>query len=131
MTYKKRKPTLFEALLPILFLIGALSLNVKVFGDDALSGSNQIVLILSAAIAAIVSFRIGIKWDSLQEGVVKSISSAMPSILILMMIGALAGTWLISGIVPAMIYYGLQILNPTIFLFCGLCGKCHRFSGYR
>ena len=59
----------------------------------------------------------------LQDGIVKSISSAMSSILILLLIGALAGTWMLSGIVPAMIYYGLQILNPTIFLIaaCMVC----------
>ncbi|MTI30517.1 Na+/H+ antiporter NhaC [Xanthovirga aplysinae] len=117
MSFKKRKPTLVEALIPVVFLIGLLIVNVQVFGDEALSGSNQIVLILSAAIAVLVAIRMGAKWEDLQDGIIKSISSAMPSILILLMIGALAGTWMISGVVPAMIYYGLQILNPTIFLF--------------
>jgi Na+:H+ antiporter, NhaC family len=116
MTSTKRKPRLLEAFIPILFLIALLSTNVYVFGDAALDGSNQIVLILSAAVAALVAARIGYKWNDLQDGIVNSISAAMPSILILLLIGALAGTWLISGIVPAMIYYGLHILNPTIFL---------------
>jgi NhaC family Na+:H+ antiporter len=112
-----KQPSLIQALIPVLFLIILLSLNVAIFGDDALSGSNQIVLILSATVAAIVAIVHGVKWTALQDGIVKSISSAMSSILVLLLIGALAGTWLLSGIVPAMIYYGLQILNPTIFLF--------------
>ena len=123
MTYKYRKPTLFQALIPILFLIVALFVNVRIFGDSALDGSNQIILILSAGVASLVALNIGFKWEEIQKGIVKSISSAMSSIIILLLIGSLAGTWLLSGIVPAMIYYGLDILNPTIFLFaaCVIC----------
>ncbi|WP_420577930.1 Na+/H+ antiporter NhaC [Ekhidna sp.] len=119
----KREPTLFESLIPIIFLILLLVINVGIFGSEALGGSNQIVLILSAGVAAIVAIRIGFKWDDIQDGIVKSISSAMASILILLLIGSLAGTWMLSGVVPAMIYYGLQILNPTIFLVaaCIVC----------
>ena len=111
-------PKVLEALVPLVFLIILLVLTIKIFGTDGLSGSNQIVLILSATVAgSIAIFRLGYTWDALQEGVVRSISSAMGSILILFLIGALAGTWLLSGIVPAMIYYGLQVLSPTLFLF--------------
>lgn len=119
----KRDPSLFEAFIPIVFLIILLSINVGIFGDAALDGSNQIVLILSASVAAIIAAKLGYRWDEIQDGIVKSISSAMTSLLILLLIGSLAGTWLLSGIVPAMIYYGLQILNPTIFLFaaCVVC----------
>jgi Na+:H+ antiporter, NhaC family len=116
MTKAKRRPKLIEALIPVIFLTALISINVFIFKDDALDGSNQIVLILSAAVAAIVAMRLGFKWDHLLKGIVKSIGSAMSAILILLLIGALAGTWLLGGIVPAMIYYGLQILNPTIFL---------------
>lgn len=120
----KREPTLWEALVPIIFLIAMLSVNViYIFKDDAISGSNQIVLILSATVAALVALRTGIQWEEIQDGIVKSISASMSAILILLLIGSLAGTWLLSGIVPAMIYYGLQVLNPTIFLFaaCIIC----------
>ena len=123
MTYKHTKPTLLQALIPIIFLVIALFINVRIFGDAALDGSNQIILILAGGVAAIVALRLGYKWEEIRTGIVKSISSAMASILILLLIGSLAGTWLLSGIVPAMIYYGLQILNPTIFLFaaCIVC----------
>ncbi len=118
-----KEPTLFQSLIPVIFLILLLSVNVGIFGDNALDGSNQIVLILSAAVATIVAINLGFKWSELQKGIVKSISSAMGSMLILLLIGSLAGTWLLSGVVPAMIYYGLKILNPTIFLFatCIVC----------
>lgn len=131
MTKVRREGTLLEALIPIAFLIIFLSINVSIFGDDALSGSNQIVLILSGAIAAIVAYRIGCTWGQIEKSIVKSISSAMASMLILLLIGSLAGSWLISGIVPAMIYYGLQILNPTIFLFaaCVVCAIVSMATG--
>ena len=61
--------------------------------------------------------RLGFKWKDIQKGIVKSIDSSLPSILILFLVGSLAGSWMLSGIVPAMIYYGIQILNPKIFLF--------------
>ena len=127
----KRKPALFEALIPITFLIVLLSINVTIFGDEALDGSNQIVLILSGAVAGIIAIRTGIDWKTLRKGIVHSISSAMPSILILLLIGALAGSWMISGIVPAMIYYGLKILNPTILLFaaCIVCALVSLATG--
>lgn len=120
---EQRRPTLFEALIPVLFLIVLLSVNVGIFGDAALDGSNQIILILTAGVGAIVAYRLGYGWEDIQAGIVDSIMSAMNSLLILLLIGSLAGTWLLSGIVPAMIYYGIQVLNPTIFLFaaCVVC----------
>jgi len=116
MKKKIRKPTLIEALIPIVFLIVSLSFNVAIFGDTSLDGSNQIILLLSAAVAGLVGIRLGYRWEDLRSGAVESISSAMVAILILLLIGSLSGTWLLSGIVPAMIYYGLTILNPSIFL---------------
>jgi NhaC family Na+:H+ antiporter len=96
---------------------------VVVFGADATSGPNQVAMVLAAGVAMILATRLGYNWKHIEESIVKSISSAMGAILILMVIGALSGTWLLSGIVPAMIYYGLKILNPTIFLFaaCVVC----------
>ncbi len=118
MTSIPKVPKVLDALIPLLFLIVLLIISIQVFGTDGLSGSSQIVLILSATVAGLIAvFRLGFTWETLQNGVVKSISSAMSSILILFLIGALAGTWLLSGIVPAMIYYGLLVLSPTIFLF--------------
>jgi len=120
MISEPRTPTLFESLIPIIVLVMLLTLNVFIFSDDATYGSNQLALLFAATVAALLSARQGNKWKAILDGIVKSISSAMAAILILMLIGALAGTWLISGIVPALIYYGLEILNPTIFLFAAV-----------
>jgi NhaC family Na+:H+ antiporter len=116
MTKAIREPKLLEALIPIIVLIILLTFNVRFFGDDTLSGANQIALVLSATIGGLIAVRLGHKWKSIRSKIVQSIGSAMPSILILFLIGSLAGTWMISGVVPMLIYYGLKILNPTIFL---------------
>jgi NhaC family Na+:H+ antiporter len=112
-----RQPNLIQALVPIVVLIVLLVLNVIFFGDHTLDGANQFALILAAAIAGLVAVYLGVKWDDVQSSIVNSIGSAMPSILILLMIGALAGTWMLSGVVPTLIYYGLKVFNPKIFLF--------------
>ncbi len=117
MEHKGREPNLLQALVPIIFLISLLSLNVNFFGDHTLDGANQVVLILAAAVAGGIAVTLGNSWSYVRTRIVKSISSAMPSILILLLIGALAGTWVISGVVPAMIYYGLKVFHPSIFLF--------------
>ncbi|MFW5656413.1 MAG: Na+/H+ antiporter NhaC [Mariniphaga sp.] len=113
----KKEATLIEAFIPILFLIALLTLNVIFFGDDTLAGSNQIALILAAGVAAVIANAHGASWKSVRTSIVKSISTSMPAMIILLLIGSLAGTWLISGVVPALIYYGLQIIHPKIFLF--------------
>ena len=111
------------ALIPIIFLIGLLSFNVYLYGDNSISGANQIALILSGAIAAIIGIKYEVSWKVIIGGISNNIKSVTPAIIILLLIGALSGTWLISGIIPAMIYYGLEILNPKIFLFatCIIC----------
>jgi Na+:H+ antiporter, NhaC family len=118
-----KRPTLLNAFIPIATLVVFLSINVIVFGSGATDGPNQIALLLAASVAGVISWRLGHSWEAIEASIVKSISSAMGAMLILLVIGSLSGTWLLSGIVPAMIYYGLKILNPTIFLFaaCVVC----------
>ena len=114
---KSKSISLLHALIPIIALVIMLFYNVFfVYGDDALSGSNQFILILGAAVAAIVGFINKISYNAMIDEVSENVKSTSGAILILLMVGALSGTWLISGIIPTMIYYGLQILNPTIFL---------------
>ncbi len=114
---KNSELSIWEALIPIVALVGMLAYNVLiVFEDDALSGSNQFILLMGGAVAAIVGFRNKVSFSRMMKEVAENIKSTSSAILILLMVGALAGTWLVSGVIPAMIYYGLQILNPTIFL---------------
>ena len=108
--------SLRTALLPLLILIALLAINVLIYGDDALSGSNQFILLVGGAVAAVVGFAHKIRYTEMLEKVADNLKSVTGAILILLFVGALAGTWLIGGIIPAMIYYGLQILHPTIFL---------------
>ncbi|WP_130734169.1 Na+/H+ antiporter NhaC family protein [Flavobacterium sp. J27] len=113
---KNKELNIWEALIPVVALVIMLGYNVYVFGDSALGGSNQFILILGAAVAAIVGFFNKVSYQKMIEEVAENIKSTAGAILILLMVGALAGTWLISGIIPSMIYYGLQILSPAIFL---------------
>jgi Na+:H+ antiporter, NhaC family len=114
---ENKELNIWEALFPVFALILMLGYNVLfVYGDDALSGSNQFILLLGGAVAALVGVRNKVSFDTMIEEVAINIKSTTGAILILLMVGSLAGTWLISGIIPTMIYYGLQILNPTIFL---------------
>jgi len=119
---KDRPMDLFSALLPIAVLIALLGASVVLF-DDMLAGPGQFALLLAAAVAMVVALLKGHSLNNLMEGALGSIGTALNAIMILFMIGALAGTWMISGVVPAMIYYGLELLNPTIFLFaaCLVC----------
>ena len=112
-----KKPSFFLALFPVLFLIVALSVNVVgVYGDDALSGSNQVILLLSGLLAMIVGRQMGVEWDTLFQAVGKSIANSATAMVILLLIGGLAASWLLGGVVPAMIHYGLDLLDPTVFL---------------
>ncbi|MFN4764347.1 Na+/H+ antiporter NhaC [Gillisia sp. Q332] len=113
---ENKELNIWEALIPVIALIAMLAFNVFVFGDDALSGSNQFILLLGGAVAAIVGYFNKVQYNKMIDEVANNVQSTTGAILILLMVGSLAGTWMISGIIPTMIYYGLQILNPTIFL---------------
>ncbi len=108
--------SLSAALLPIIILVLLLTYNVTVFGDDALSGSNQFILLLGAAVAGLVGIKNRVSYGQMLQKVGENLQSVTGPILILLLVGALAGTWLLSGIIPAMIDYGLQIANPRFFL---------------
>ena len=114
---ENKELNIWEALIPVVALVIMLFYNVKyAFGDDALSGSNQFVLLMGAAVAAIVGFYNKVSFKQMLEEVSENIKSTVGAILIILFVGSLAGTWLISGIIPTIIYYGLQILSPEIFL---------------
>lgn len=113
---RNKELNIWEALIPVVALVAMLGYNVYVFGDDALSGSNQFILLMGAAVAAIVGFFNKVSFQKMIDEVAENIKSTAGAILILLMVGALAGTWLVSGIIPSMIYYGLQVLSPGIFL---------------
>jgi len=124
---QKRPPSLRQALLPILVLIALLALSVYLFGDGAAGGPSQIALMLAAAVGALVGMRNGYSWREMQGGIVHGISLAMGAILILLVVGSVIGTWILSGVVPTMIYYGLLALKPVVF-YAAACVICSMVS---
>ncbi len=118
---RKTQISLIEALIPVIFLTALLAYNVQaVFHDEALEGSNQFALLLGGAVAAWIGFKNKISFKEMMAAVDKNIHSTSGAILILLFVGGLAGTWLLSGIVPTMIYYGMKILQPNIFLIASV-----------
>jgi len=115
MTDERKKMSLGIALIPIIFLVFALSFTIIVFKQTP-----HIPLICSAAVAAGIAAIQKNTWNKIQEGMVHGITLAMGAILILMVIGTMIGTWILGGVVPSMIYYGLKILSPGIFLIATL-----------
>ncbi len=108
--------SLFASLIPLICLVLLLAFNVFVFGDDAISGSNQFILLFGGAVASIVGLLNSRTFKSMIEQVGENIKSVSGAILILLLVGSLSASWLISGIVPAMIYYGVLLINPILFL---------------
>ena len=107
----KRLPTLFEAISTILFM-GL----VVLIGFGILHYPIQPLLIIAAVYASFIAIRVGLTWEDLQDGITKRLATAMPAIYIIFAVGILIGTWMYSGTVPALIYYGLETINPTYFL---------------
>lgn len=126
-----RGPGLLQALLPVAVLVALLALNVIVFADAGLEGPNQLALLGAAAVAIGIGLRNGHLFTRLLDHIIRSITTALGAVLILLLIGALAGTWLISGIVPAMIDHGLLLLSPKVFLVaaCLVCSVVSLATG--
>lgn len=117
MNQKNDTPSLILSLVPVLALIAMLVLNVRIFGDSALDGSVQIVLLIATAlVSAITLITKQRNWMQLEKGIIGSVAGSTSAIVLLLLIGALAGSWMISGVIPAMMYYGLKFINPTLFL---------------
>ena len=116
----------YLSLIPFVALIGLIAVCVSTFGTEALDGATQVSLLLASAVCVFVAYLMGrVNWELMEQEMTDKIASCMPSIIILLLIGAIGGTWMISGIVPTMIYYGVQVLRPELFLvssslFCAL-----------
>ena len=108
--------SLFDSLTPIFILIILLYINVSIYGDSSIDGSNQFILILGASIAFIFGIKNKIKSKDIFLTISENLKSISTPIIILLLVGALSGTWLVSGIIPSMIYYGLKLVNVSFFL---------------
>ena len=106
-------PSLGVALIPIVALMGLLGLAYFLYGDGAASGPNQVALMACALIAYWIGRRLGHSTDALRHAAVESVTTGLPALFILLAVGALIGTWALSGTMIAMVYYGLQLLSRT------------------
>jgi len=122
-----KSPSLMDAMIPVSFLVIVLLLTEIL--PESPSGTNQITLLLSAAIAALVGMKNGFSWQEIESGIIETIKVSLQAILILLVVGALIGAWILSGTVPSMIYYGVELMSPDYFYFtaclvCALLGFC-------
>ncbi|MBX3706793.1 MAG: Na+/H+ antiporter NhaC [Pseudomonadales bacterium] len=118
-----RRASVADVTVTIGLTVGLLALSVALFGADSSAGANQIALVIGAILATAVGIRNGHSWRVIEENIVSGIATAMPAILILFSVGSLIGSWMLSGTVPTMIYYGLLLLDPAAFYpaCCLLC----------
>jgi Na+:H+ antiporter, NhaC family len=110
-----RPPSLLDALLPIVVLIGLLALTIAFFGIDATNGPLQVALFLSAAFAALIAFKNGYTVAAVRDATVGGVTTAMEAIFILLAVGALIGTWNMAGTIPTVVSYGIRLLSPNWF----------------
>lgn len=128
----KKLPNPIISLIPIIVLIAMISLTITIFGSDALNGGSQVSLFISTGVCVCLSMCIyKTKWSEIEEQIKNTIGSASVSIVILIIIGMLSGSWMISGVVPTLIYYGIQIMSPQFFLVstCIICAFVSLMTG--
>ncbi len=126
------KPHPLISLIPLAVLFVMLYIAIALFGSDALSGASQLALLMASGVCVLLSMIIyRTSWTQFEESIKKTIGDASASIIILLLIGTIGGTWMISGVVPTMIYYGLQIMSPRFFLFCSciICALVSLMTG--
>jgi len=117
-------PSPWISAIPLFVLMGLLFLVIRAFGSDALDGGSQIALLTATSVCAMLALgRCGCSWKQLEEAIVENIRTSASALVVLLLIGAVAGSWMVSGVVPTLICYGLKILHPSIFL-CATCVIC-------
>lgn len=131
---KKNKsfPSPLVSLMPILLLVVLLFFTIKSFGSDALSGASQVcLLVATAACAALGMIGYKIQWKEIEHAIVNNIMGVSSALIILLIIGALSAVWMLSGVVPTLIYYGVQLIHPNFFLVscCVICAVVSVMTG--
>lgn len=128
----KRIPSPLLSLVPILVLVALLFVTIHTFGSDALSGGSQVVLLTATAVCCLIAMGYSkVRWKAIELAMVNNISGVATALIILLIIGALSGSWMISGVVPTLIYYGMQIIHPSFFLAstCIICAIVSVMTG--
>ena len=125
-------PSPLLSLVPILVLVVLLFFAVRTFGNDTLNGASQVVLLIATAVCIVIAvFYSRVRWKTIELAITNNISGVTVAIFILLIIGALSGSWMISGIVPTLIYYGMQLISPSLFLAstCLICAVISVMTG--
>ncbi len=128
----EKLPSPWVSVIPLAVLTGLLYVVIRAFGGDAINGGSQIALLSATSVCVMLSISVyRCRWAVLEEAIIDNIRASASAIVILLLIGAIAGTWMISGVVPTMIYYGLQILHPSFFLVasCVICAVVSLMTG--
>ena len=132
MAEKPRTPSIAISLLPVVTLVIMLAVAIYIFRGDSLGGASQIVLLIATSICSLIAvFHCKIKWEDIEGQIARNIYGIAPSVIILLLIGTLSGSWMVSGIVPSLIYYGLQVMQTDFFLVacCLLCSIVSVMTG--
>lgn len=125
-------PSPLLSLVPILVLVSLLFVTIRTFGSDALSGGSQVVLLTATAVCCLIAMGYSkVRWKTIELAMINNISGVATALIILLIIGALSGSWIISGVVPTLIYYGMQIIHPSFFLTstCIICAIVSVMTG--
>ena len=128
----KKRPSAVLSLMPIIVLVAMLTVTIKQFGSDALGGASQITLLTVSALCVLIGMGyLNVPWASFEKAITKNVASVSSALVILLLIGALGGIWMVSGVVPTLVYYGVQIIHPGIFLAstCVICALVSVMTG--
>ena len=128
----KKRPSAILSLMPIVMLVAMLTCTIRSFGSSALDGASQITLLAVSALCVLIGMGwLNVPWASFEKAIVKNVSSVASALVILLLIGALGGAWMVSGVVPSLIYYGLHIIHPDVFLAssCLICALVSVMTG--
>ena len=128
----KKRPSARLSLMPIIVLMGMLTFTIREFGSESLGGASQITLLTVSALCVLIGMAyLNVPWASFEKAITKNVASVASALIILLLIGALSGAWMLSGVVPTLIYYGLQIIHPDVFLAssCIICAIVSVMTG--
>lgn len=129
---EKKLPHPLISFIPLLVLIGLLAVVISIFGSDSLEGGSQMALLMGMAVCISISMAVyKVRWKTFEKQIMKTLGGVSITLLILLTVGMLSGSWMVSGIVPTLIYYGVQIMSPQFFLFssCIICALVSLLSG--
>ena len=125
-------PSPIISLVPILVLVSLLFVTIRTFGSDALNGGSQISLLATTAVCSLIAMSVSkVRWKTIETAIVNNITGVASALLILLIIGSISGSWMISGVVPTLIYYGTKLIHPTFFLVstCVICAIVSVMTG--